>query len=105
MGNGSPVICEAIAGIQNSEFPIHHLPHVTTTCVSGLGAARTKRKRCRCKEQCGLPVVKKFEKEIHEVKAANYSEARLREDYLNPLISALGWDRENHAGLVQAKRE
>ena len=52
-----------------------------------------------------LRLVAKFEKEIHEVKAPNYSEARLREDYLNPLISALGWDRENHAGLVQAKRE
>ena len=50
-------------------------------------------------------LVAKFEREIHEVKSANYSEARLREDYLNPLFTALGWDRENHAGLVQAKRE
>ena len=50
-------------------------------------------------------LVAKFEKEIHEVKAANYSEARVRDDYLNPLFTALGWDRENHAGLVQAKRE
>ena len=29
----------------------------------------------------------------------------MRQDYLDPLIRALGWDLENHAGLIQKHRE
>ena len=50
-------------------------------------------------------LVTKFEKEHNAVKDPGYSEARLRQDYLDPFIRALGWDLENHAGLVQSKRE
>ena len=50
-------------------------------------------------------LVVKFEKEFKAVTDPGYLEARLRDDYLNPLIRALGWDLENHAGLIQIKRE
>ena len=50
-------------------------------------------------------LVVKFENEFKAVTDPGYLEARLRDDYLNPLIRALGWDLENHAGLIQIKRE
>ncbi len=50
-------------------------------------------------------LVAKFEKEFTAVTDPGYSEARLRQDYLDPFIRALGWDLENHAGLVQQHRE
>ena len=46
-----------------------------------------------------------FERNLPELKSADYVEAKLREDFLNPFFRALGWDMENRAGLVQAKRE
>ncbi len=50
-------------------------------------------------------LVSKFEKEFTAVTDPGYSEARLRQDYLDPFIRALGWDLENHAGLIQHHRE
>ena len=50
-------------------------------------------------------LVAKFEKEFTAVTDPGYSEARLRQDYLDPFIRALGWDLENHAGLIQHHRE
>ena len=50
-------------------------------------------------------LVAKFERELHEVKAPAYSEAKLRDDYLNLFFHALGWDLQNRAGLIQQKRE
>ena len=42
-------------------------------------------------------LVAKFENEFAAVTDSGYSEARLRQDYLDPLIRALGWDLENRA--------
>ena len=50
-------------------------------------------------------LVAKFEREFPAVTDPGYSEARLRQDYLDPFIRALGWDLENHAGLIQRERE
>ncbi len=50
-------------------------------------------------------LVAKFESEFTAVNDAGYSEARVRQDYLDPLFRALGWDLENRAGLVQQHRE
>ena len=47
----------------------------------------------------------KFEKEWKTVVDAGYPESRLRQDYLDPLFRALGWDIENNAGLIQTQRE
>lgn len=37
--------------------------------------------------------------------ASDYSEARVRADFLDPFFRALGWDLENRQGLIQAHRE
>jgi len=50
-------------------------------------------------------LVASFERNLPELKSADYVEAKLREDFLNPFFRALGWDMENRAGLVQSKRE
>ena len=47
----------------------------------------------------------KFDKEFKAITAPGYPEARLRDDYLNPLLRALGWDLENAAALIQSQRE
>ncbi len=46
-----------------------------------------------------------FERNLAEFKSSGYVEAQLRDDFLNPLFRALGWDLENRAGLIQSKRE
>jgi hypothetical protein len=50
-------------------------------------------------------LVAKFEQGINEFKNPSYLEAQLRDDFLNPFFSALGWDLENDAGLIQKHRE
>src|SRR6266853_842153 len=50
-------------------------------------------------------LVAAFEKGIGEFKGPGYVEAQLRDDFLNPLFRALGWDLENQAGLIQSERE
>ncbi len=46
-----------------------------------------------------------FEKNLTHYKKAGYDEASLRQEFLNPLFSALGWDVENKAGHIPQKRE
>ena len=46
-----------------------------------------------------------FERGLAEFKSSGYSEAQLRDDFLDPFFRALGWDLENRAGLIQTKRE
>jgi hypothetical protein len=50
-------------------------------------------------------LVESFGKRIAELKSSDYNEAKLRDDFLNPLFRALGWDMENRAGLIQKERE
>jgi len=50
-------------------------------------------------------LVEAFGKRLAELKGADYNEAKLRDDFLNPFFRALGWDMENRAGLIQKDRE
>ena len=50
-------------------------------------------------------LVESFGQRLAELKSADYNEAKLRDDFLNPLFRALGWDMENRAGLIQKERE
>ncbi|MEQ1850877.1 MAG: N-6 DNA methylase [Chthoniobacteraceae bacterium] len=50
-------------------------------------------------------LVATFEKNFAHYKKAGYDEASLRQEFLNPLFSALGWDVENKAGHIPQKRE
>jgi transketolase N-terminal domain/subunit len=45
-------------------------------------------------------LVATFEKNFAHYKKAGYDEASLRQEFLNPLFSALGWDVENKAGRI-----
>jgi len=46
-----------------------------------------------------------FEKEYAVLKGAQYKEAQLRNDFLNPFLKTLGWDVENEAGKTQFLRD
>jgi predicted type IV restriction endonuclease len=46
-----------------------------------------------------------FERNFAHYKKVGYDEASLRQEFLNPLFSALGWDVENKAGHIPQKRE
>ena len=50
-------------------------------------------------------LVASFDRNFQQLTDPTYSEARLRQDFLDPFFRALGWDLENHAGLVQHHRE
>ena len=50
-------------------------------------------------------LVESFGIRLAELKQPGYSEAQLRDDFLNPFFRALGWDMENRAGLIQRERE
>ena len=50
-------------------------------------------------------LVETFGHRLAELKGADYNEAKLRDDFLNPFFRALGWDMENRAGLIQRERE
>jgi len=50
-------------------------------------------------------LVESFGKRLTELKKPGYAEAQLRDDFLNPMFRALGWDMENRAGLIQKERE
>ncbi len=43
-----------------------------------------------------------FQENADEYQAAGYSEAMLRQQFVNPLFKCLGWDMENEAGHAQA---
>ena len=46
-----------------------------------------------------------FHKRVAHHKSEGYDESALRNDYLNPLWRALGWDTENREGATQPLRE
>jgi len=46
-----------------------------------------------------------FGKNLAAYKSGGYDEASLRQEFLNPLFRALGWDIENKAGLILQRRE
>jgi hypothetical protein len=50
-------------------------------------------------------LVEIFGKNLVAYKSGGYDEASLRQEFLNPLFRALGWDIENKAGLIPQRRE
>jgi hypothetical protein len=50
-------------------------------------------------------LAEQFGRSIHHYKSGVYDEASLRQEFLNPLFRALGWDMENKAGLIPQHRE
>ena len=52
-----------------------------------------------------LSLVDKFNRDSHHYLSKDYLEAQAREDFINPLFEALGWDIENKKGLSPHERE
>ncbi len=50
-------------------------------------------------------LVETFDKNLAVYKSAEYDEASLRQEFLNPFFRTLGWDIENQAGLIPQRRE
>ena len=50
-------------------------------------------------------LVANFERNFPHIQQGDYNEASVRQEYLDPLFSALGWDVSNRAGLIHTERE
>ncbi|NPV63321.1 MAG: N-6 DNA methylase [Methanotrichaceae archaeon] len=52
-----------------------------------------------------VELVERFERRIEELKSADFNELELRDQFLNPFFSALGWDVHNRKDLSSDQRE
>jgi hypothetical protein len=52
-----------------------------------------------------LDLVALFQQNADDYRAASFNEANLRQQFVNPLFKALGWDMENEAGLAEAYKD
>ncbi|MDR1964000.1 MAG: hypothetical protein LBQ50_09500, partial [Planctomycetaceae bacterium] len=50
-------------------------------------------------------LVEKFSLQIESYENIDYNEAQTRQDFINPLFKALGWDIDNEAGYSESNRE
>jgi predicted type IV restriction endonuclease len=47
-----------------------------------------------------VELVETFERNIESYKRQGYSEAQVRQQFINPFFEALGWDMQNKAGIA-----
>src|SRR5690242_2421869 len=52
-----------------------------------------------------LRLVERFTEQQDHYNAVGYKEAQLRQDFINPLFRALGWDMDNAQGHAEAYRD
>ena len=52
-----------------------------------------------------LELVARFEQQLDAYKSGLYNEAQLRQEFLNPLFKALGWDIHNEQGYAEAYKD
>src|SRR3972149_3514347 len=50
-------------------------------------------------------LVEQFEAHLDTYRSAEYSEAQLRQEFLNPFFHALGWDVYNRKGCADAYKD
>lgn len=50
-------------------------------------------------------LVRRFRDQAHVYTSAEYDEADLRQEFVNPLFGALGWDMDNSAGFIPPYKE
>ena len=50
-----------------------------------------------------LKLLEKFELHREAYHAAGYKEAQLRQEFIDPLFAALGWDMDNAAGKDRSR--
>jgi predicted type IV restriction endonuclease len=49
-----------------------------------------------------IDLIEQFERNIESFKGQGYSEAQVRQQFINPFFEALGWDMQNKAGIAPA---
>ena len=52
-----------------------------------------------------LALVERFDQNLESYRSGKYNETQLRQEFLNPLFEALGWDMTNRAGHAEAYKE
>jgi len=52
-----------------------------------------------------LELVARFEQQLSAYKSGQYNEVQLRQEFLNPLFKALGWDMDNEQGYAEAYKD
>jgi type I restriction-modification system DNA methylase subunit len=50
-------------------------------------------------------LVEKFHRNIEAYKSLTYNEAQVRQEFINPMFRALGWDMENTQGFAEAYKD
>jgi len=50
-------------------------------------------------------LIDRFEQQSDQIRSADYSEALIRIDFINPLMRELGWDIDNSQGFAEQYRE
>jgi hypothetical protein len=50
-------------------------------------------------------LVKRFEEQGDAYKSGQYNEAQLRQEFIDPMFKALGWDMENISGYAEAYKD
>ena len=66
--------------------------------------ARPAQDKIEAIKELGL-LTKAFAAQEALYKSSAYKEAQLRNDFINPLLKAFGWDVDNEAGKSQALRD
>jgi predicted type IV restriction endonuclease len=52
-----------------------------------------------------LDLVERFERNLEAYKSGQYNEMQLRQEFLDPLFAALGWDMNNSQGYAEAYKD
>jgi hypothetical protein len=52
-----------------------------------------------------LDLLARFEQQLDAYKSGQYNEAQVRQEFLNPLFQALGWDIHNEQGYAEAYKD
>src|SRR3954468_129473 len=50
-------------------------------------------------------LVERFNQQSDQIRSPDYNETLIRIDFINPLMTALGWDIDNHQGFTEQYRE
>lgn len=55
--------------------------------------------------QSVIDLVERFRRNLDEYRAGNYKEAEVRQEFIDPLFKALGWDIDNEKGYAESYKE
>jgi hypothetical protein len=76
---------------------------ITTTRINE--SQSRERNKDMAPPQTVLTLVDKFQRNLDVYKSVQYNEAQVRNDFIEPLFCALGWDMGNDAGYAEAYRD